>query len=132
MLEDLATTGAKPASERKATGSGSSSKRESRPSTVSPGSLARPTARQSLIFGTRPDLWGRGYAFQAASAVVAYAFETLSLTRVIADVDEPNTASTRVLEKMGMRRTGRRIVNEHPSSTTEIQNRRHAPLCDLT
>jgi RimJ/RimL family protein N-acetyltransferase len=89
------------------------------------GLLRSPEGEASLIFGTRPDLWGRGYAFQAASAVVDYAFGTLGLARVVADVDEPNTASIRVLEKLGMRRTGRRIVNERPLLDYEIQNPRH-------
>jgi RimJ/RimL family protein N-acetyltransferase len=71
-------------------------------------------ASPSLIFGTRPDLWGRGYAFQSASAVLAFAFETLGQQRVRADVDEPNAVSVRVLEKLGMKRSGRRTVSERP------------------
>jgi RimJ/RimL family protein N-acetyltransferase len=71
-------------------------------------------ASPSLIFGTRPDLWGRGYAFQSAAAILAFAFETLGHRRVRADVDEPNAASVRVLEKLGMKRSGRRTVSERP------------------
>jgi RimJ/RimL family protein N-acetyltransferase len=92
------------------------------------GILRAPLGEANLMFGTRPDLWGRGYAFQAASAVVAYAFETLGLARVVADVDEPNSGSIRVLEKLGMRRTGRRIVNEHPLLDYELLNFRPRPL----
>ena len=84
------------------------------------GLLRAPLGEASLMFGTRPDLWGRGYAFQAASAVLAYAFETLGMTRVVADVDEPNFVSIRVLEKLGMSRTGRRIVNGRPLLDYEI------------
>jgi RimJ/RimL family protein N-acetyltransferase len=65
----------------------------------------------SLIFGTKPQLWGRDYATEAALAVLRYAFETLGSDRVIADVDEPNEASIRVLEKLGMSRIRRDIVN---------------------
>jgi RimJ/RimL family protein N-acetyltransferase len=75
-----------------------------------------------LIFGTDARLWGRGYAFQAASAVLRYAFETLGIARVAADVDEPNHASIRVLEKLGMRRTGRRIVEDRPLLDYEIRH----------
>jgi [ribosomal protein S5]-alanine N-acetyltransferase len=57
-----------------------------------------------LIYGVRPDLWGRGYATEAAGAVVAYALERLGHTTVKADVDEPNAASVRVLEKLGLKR----------------------------
>ena len=96
------------------------------------GLLRSPEGEASLIFGTRPDLRGRGYAFQAASAVVNYGFETLDLARVVADVDEPNAASIRVLEKLGMRRTRRRIVNERPLIDYEIENPRRFPLRGLT
>jgi len=96
------------------------------------GLLRAPLGEASLLFGTRLDLWGRGYAFHAASAVLTYAFETLGVTRVVADVDEPNAASIRVLEKLGMRRTGRRIVNEHPLLDYEIQNSSLRPPTRLT
>ena len=68
----------------------------------------------SLIYGVHPDLRGYDYATEAASAVVSYALEKLTLPKVRADVDEPNIASVRVLEKLGMRRTGREVVNGHP------------------
>jgi RimJ/RimL family protein N-acetyltransferase len=68
----------------------------------------------SLIYGVHPDRWGYGYAMEAASTVLSYALETLSVPKVRADVDEPNIASVRVLEKLGMRRMGREVVNGHP------------------
>jgi RimJ/RimL family protein N-acetyltransferase len=67
-----------------------------------------------LIYGVQPDFCGRGYATEAAGAVLRYAFEELDLTKVKADVDEPNAASVRVLEKLGMRRTGRAVVKGRP------------------
>ncbi len=85
------------------------------------GLLRSPAREASLMFGTRPDLWGRGYAVQAASAVLTFAFEELGLTRVVADVDEPNVASIRVLEKLGMSRTGRAIVNGRPVLDYELR-----------
>jgi RimJ/RimL family protein N-acetyltransferase len=68
----------------------------------------------SLIYGVHPDRWEQGYATEAASAVLSYALEKLSLPKVRADVDEPNIVSVRVLEKLGMRRIGREVVNGHP------------------
>jgi ribosomal-protein-alanine N-acetyltransferase len=47
---------------------------------------------------------GRGYATEAARALVAYAFETLRCHRVIATCQPENPASWRVMEKLGMRR----------------------------
>lgn len=68
----------------------------------------------SLTFGTRPQLWGRSYAKEATLSILRYAFDVLGLKKVEADVDEPNKASIRVLEALGMPRTRRAIVNEHP------------------
>jgi len=59
----------------------------------------------NLIYGTRPEHWGSGYATEAACAVLNYALKTLRLPKVRADVDGPNLASVRVLEKLGMKRT---------------------------
>ena len=48
--------------------------------------------------------WGRGYATEAARAVLRWAFAGLRLPRIVAVADPENTASLRVLEKLGMRR----------------------------
>jgi RimJ/RimL family protein N-acetyltransferase len=66
------------------------------------------------VFGTRPQLWGQGYAREATAAVLRYVFDELGLEQVVADVDEPNTASIRTLESLGMARTGRAMVNGRP------------------
>ena len=50
--------------------------------------------------------WGRGYATEAASALVGWAFEELVLNRVQAETDTRNVASARVLEKLGFVREG--------------------------
>jgi [ribosomal protein S5]-alanine N-acetyltransferase len=47
---------------------------------------------------------GRGYATEAAGALLAYGFERLGLHRIIATCQPQNTASVRVAEKLGMRR----------------------------
>lgn len=49
---------------------------------------------------------GRGYATEAAAALLRYGFATLSLHRVIATCQPENPASARVMEKLGMRREG--------------------------
>ncbi|MEI3613338.1 GNAT family N-acetyltransferase [Pseudogracilibacillus sp. SO30301A] len=49
---------------------------------------------------------GNGYATEAARAIIAYAFETLNLHRVVATCQPENTASYCVMEKIGMRREG--------------------------
>jgi len=50
--------------------------------------------------------WGQGFATEAASAVMVFGFETLRLHRIYASHFAGNTASQRVLEKMGMRHEG--------------------------
>ena len=51
--------------------------------------------------------WGRGFATEAAGAAVAFAFDTLRFRKIYAHHFAGNTASQRVLEKIGMRHEGR-------------------------
>lgn len=48
--------------------------------------------------------WGKGYASEAASGLLEYASNALSLSNVIAVTSANNIASMRVLEKAGMRK----------------------------
>lgn len=48
------------------------------------------------------DHWGKGYAFEAASKVLEYAFQTLNLKEVIAYTDVNNVRSRKVMEKLKM------------------------------
>lgn len=57
-----------------------------------------------------PDHWGRGYATEAASALVGAAFED-GAHRVTARCDPRNTASWRLLERLGLRREGHLLQN---------------------
>ena len=50
--------------------------------------------------------WGRGYVSEALDAALRFAFETLALHRLEADVDPRNPASMRVLERAGFTREG--------------------------
>jgi ribosomal-protein-alanine N-acetyltransferase len=50
--------------------------------------------------------WGHGYATEAAIAVVRNGFEVLGLHRIFASHFAKNTASARVLRKIGMRHEG--------------------------
>lgn len=46
--------------------------------------------------------WGSGYATEAASAWLAYAFESLRAPRVISIADAPNARSIAVMRRIGM------------------------------
>ncbi len=53
------------------------------------------------------DYWGKGYATEAVSLAVDYAFETLNLRKLFARVFAPNGASAAVLAKNGFVSAGR-------------------------
>ena len=68
-----------------------------------------------LWYELTQEVWGRGLATEAAWACVRYAFEEAGMERVIAGADAPNTASLRVIEKLGMTYLG----NINPSASEE-------------
>lgn len=51
-------------------------------------------------------VWGRGYATEAARALLDWGYAALDLNRVQAQCDTRNVASARVLEKLGFTREG--------------------------
>jgi RimJ/RimL family protein N-acetyltransferase len=55
-----------------------------------------------IFYSLEPGAWGRGYATEAARAVVEHALGPLGLPEVLAEVDEGNTASIRVIERLGL------------------------------
>ncbi|NRQ33360.1 GNAT family N-acetyltransferase [Nonomuraea sp. NN258] len=55
-----------------------------------------------VVYSLAPEVWGRGYATEAARAVVEHALGDLGLPEVLAEVDAGNTASAAVLERLGM------------------------------
>jgi ribosomal-protein-alanine N-acetyltransferase len=59
-----------------------------------------------LGFWIGVDWWGRGYAREAARAVIRFGFETLGMNRICAHHMTRNPASGRVLEAVGMQREG--------------------------
>jgi RimJ/RimL family protein N-acetyltransferase len=70
--------------------------------------------RQGEIgFVFHPDHHGRGYATEAAEALLALAFDDLGLHRVVGRLEARNEASARVLERVGMRREAHLVENEH-------------------
>jgi RimJ/RimL family protein N-acetyltransferase len=46
--------------------------------------------------------WGKGYAFEAASACVDYAFNILHLNEITAQIRPENKSSRKVAERLGM------------------------------
>lgn len=57
-------------------------------------------------FAMLPQVSGQGYATEAARKLLDYASETLGIKEVFGFTDEKNTASRRVLEKLGLEDRG--------------------------
>lgn len=62
------------------------------------------------------EVWGRGYAPEAARASLAFAFDELGLDEVVSCTAAGNHASLRVMAKIGLRRDSAR---DHPSSQVD-------------
>lgn len=69
-------------------------------------------------FAFLPAHWSKGYAAEAAAAVLAHGRTTLALTRVVAITQADNLGSIRVLEKLGF--TFERMIRM-PGEMVEIQ-----------
>jgi RimJ/RimL family protein N-acetyltransferase len=54
-------------------------------------------------FAFLPDYWGRGFAFEAAAAVMKDARKRLKLNQILAIVNPDNDASIKLLEWLGLR-----------------------------
>ncbi|MDB5962834.1 MAG: guanosine monophosphate synthetase [Massilia sp.] len=65
-------------------------------------------AANPLELGWRllPAMWGKGLASEAAQAMAAYAFETLAAPQLVAVCGPDNTASAKVMQRLGMRYRG--------------------------
>ena len=68
------------------------------------------TAEIGFVFDPRHQ--GKGFATEAARAVVDWAFTTAGMHRVIGRTEARNAASARVLEKLGMRLEAHFVENE--------------------
>jgi RimJ/RimL family protein N-acetyltransferase len=55
-----------------------------------------------IFYSLAPGSWGKGYATEAARAVVEHALVDLGLPEVLAEVDEDNAASVAVVRRIGM------------------------------
>jgi RimJ/RimL family protein N-acetyltransferase len=59
-----------------------------------------------------PDHHGRGYAREAAEALLRIGFDELGLHRIVGRLDARNLASAALLERLGMRREAHLVENE--------------------
>jgi RimJ/RimL family protein N-acetyltransferase len=74
--------------------------------------IARGDARQAEIGFTLARAYqGKGYAAEAVSRLLDWAFGEMDLHRVVAITDQRNEPSCRLLERLGMRREGSFVLN---------------------
>ncbi|WP_226704991.1 GNAT family N-acetyltransferase [Microbulbifer elongatus] len=64
-----------------------------------------------------PEYRGQGYALEAAQAVMDFARNTLALPRIVALVSPHNSASVRLLEKLGLRQERQITLPDEDSET---------------
>ena len=65
-----------------------------------------------------PAWWGRGLATEAARASIDFGFERLGLRSIVSIIDERNTRSLRLAERLGMRRGADRL---HPLTRRRLR-----------
>lgn len=61
------------------------------------------TQEVEVGYGVARDYWGQGLMTEAARASLRYGFEKLGLERIVAVAMPENSASRRIMEKLGMR-----------------------------
>lgn len=64
-----------------------------------------------LMYGLAPEYWGRGLITEAAATALTWVFLERGFSRITAATDPPNTASIRVMERLGMRFLRRGTLN---------------------
>lgn len=68
--------------------------------------LVRREEEAEIGYVLRRDMWGRGFATEAAGAVMRWAYQEQGISRLVATCRPENGASVRVLEKLGLRQIG--------------------------
>jgi len=66
------------------------------------GGSRRQTPEVGLFWALFPRHWAKGYATEAARAMVSYAFEDLDLERIVATTEHENLRSIAVMRRLGM------------------------------
>jgi len=76
--------------------------------------------RGEVGYGLGQAYWGRGYMNEALKALIGFAFGTLGMRRLEADIDPRNAGSLHALERLGFRREG--LLRERWKVNGELQD----------
>lgn len=86
-----------------------------------------PAGGYELGFHLRPEFWGKGYAAEAAHAVITYAFADLKAEKLFAGHHPDNHKSQKLLQKLGFLYIGDEFYEPtglyHPSYVLESHTR---------
>jgi [ribosomal protein S5]-alanine N-acetyltransferase len=82
--------------------------------------IDRPNRRAEVGYGLGSAYWRQGYMTEALSVLIRFAFESLDLRRLEADVDPRNERSLGILARLGFRREG--LLRERWNVGDEIQD----------
>jgi len=74
--------------------------------TVSLFAINRAHQRAEMGYALAPTAWGNGYATEGLRLAIGFAFESIGLSRLEADIDPRNEASCRLVERVGFLREG--------------------------
>ncbi|MEU6554426.1 GNAT family N-acetyltransferase [Streptomyces sp. NPDC046915] len=79
--------------------------------------------RREVSYSFLPEHWGQGYAREAVTAAVSWAFDQVPSddSSVIAVTQEANTRSRRLLESIGMRRINSFVEWDAPQTMYSVQ-----------
>ncbi|MGH6876422.1 MAG: GNAT family N-acetyltransferase, partial [Rhizomicrobium sp.] len=91
---------------------------------LKPGTVGPVTGEIEIGWRLREDMWGRGYAREAAGASLAWAWHNLSCARIVAVSVEANARSWGLMERLGMRRMPE-LDFDHPEFPAGHPLRRH-------
>ncbi|MEO0619807.1 MAG: GNAT family N-acetyltransferase [Pseudomonadota bacterium] len=79
-------------------------------------------AERDLAWGLVPDAHGSGFGVEAARRVKQYAFEDLGWSELFSNIDDENTPSIRLAERLGAVRERNVVVLDRPGAIY-----RHSP-----
>ncbi|GAB2830422.1 GNAT family N-acetyltransferase [Ferruginibacter profundus] len=68
------------------------------------------------------EYWGKGYAFEAAKHTMDYGFNQLHLKTIVGRAHIENTASLRILEKVGLQFIKEEVIDDCPVKTFMLSN----------
>ncbi len=79
-----------------------------------------------IIYALAQPYWGKGYATEAAQAMLNYVFGLTDLNTIYATIDAKNTASLRMMQKLGMQYE--REYTEPTGEVTKVYARHRSPI----